>query len=156
MKIRISISIFIAVLLLTLCACSDNPDDVRIGEPAKTAFFTIQVQEVLEGQDAPQVAELTVPLEGNGYVWVKISVTADVPISLYYDDFDLEIDGELRFAERCLSPRQLPENQQLQAGEKAEGYLVYLVPNTAKRLRLVYQEYYEGDRQGESYGVRLN
>ena len=148
-------------LLLSIClllaGCTGDKDDGMIagkfGEPVETAFLTFTVS----GAHWGEPPEGQTGADGKQYLWVELQVrnttSADQP--LYYDEFDLYIGGEPRFPERVTSSRQLEENQLLAAGADVTGCLVYLVPTGASDLKLVYEEYYQGDSPGQQFKVAL-
>lgn len=149
----------VAALLLLLPGCTGGrADNYTMGKKIETAFFQFAVEST--AREAVEDIWIDPPgnLEGKELLWVKITVenTTDGEIPLYYDDFDLLIDGVARFPERFFTQRQLLEEQMLKAGDTVTGELAYLIPKGEKKLALVYDEYYDDSTSGQQYTVKLS
>lgn len=157
MRRRITAALMFLCLVLA-AGCGGREDGVKgqWQKPVETRFLTFTAISAFwdnaEGEPPPEAPD------GKRYLWVQVEIqnTSGSSLTLYYDEFELYIDGEPRFPERAFSGGQLAEEQVLKDQDGVSGYLVFLVPEDAKKLQLAYEEYFQGDSPGERYIVNIS
>ena len=155
---RLLLMITLAALLLSGCTSSKEPETMvlELGEEGSTAFFDFKVK------DGSACLGHEGRLAAAGYrlvlVEVEIENTASYELPMGRYDFRLFWGTE---EETAVYPMeqfcedQFPDQYAIPEGERAEGILIFQVPEDEAHLALGYLEIFEDDHQGDAYFVHF-
>lgn len=133
--------------------------DLKQDEIMKTAFFEVKVNAVATHDE---IEEYIPNEDGRKFLVINATITNvfedDSEIPMYGNDFELtwdQLDGATAQPEAAFAKDQFPDEYTIFKGDNKTGDIIFVIPADATNLKLVYNELWDDEFEGNTYNMSL-